>query len=302
MKIFNRISIKPPQNSPEFLKCIQSFKSTPLHRDVLDAYDKIARREENCLKVFVPAHTPVSETNQRFIPMRVPWKQAQSYITSLSEEQAFSRLKITYPNEPETKQIELLQRAGFYGDSSYPANIAVSLGTLPPIPIKLEFKNNPQLVTAAEKGNFEAVKKMLEYGADPNMRNNYGATPLSWAAEKGHTEMVKVLLEAGADPNMKNGNGSTPLGWAVYCGHTDSVKVLLEYGADPNIRDATGNTPLVWATHYGRTDSVKVLLEYGADPNMKNENDSTPLELAAEKEKKDENFQSNIHKTTAELP
>ena len=90
MKIFNRISIKPPQNSPEFLKRIQSFKITPLHRDVLDAYDKIARREKNCLKVFVPAHTPASETNQRFIPTRVPWKQAQSYITSLSEEQAFS--------------------------------------------------------------------------------------------------------------------------------------------------------------------------------------------------------------------
>jgi hypothetical protein len=266
MKIFNRISIKPPQNSPEFLKRIQSFKSTPLHRDVLDAYDKIARREENWLKVFVPAHTPARETNQRFIPMRVPWKQVQSYITSLSEEQAFSRLKITYPNEPETKQIELLQRAGFYGDSSYPANIAVSLGTLPPIPIKLEFKNNPKLVTAAEKGNFEAVKKMLEYGANPNMKNGDGNTPLGLAAEKGHTEMVKVLLEYGANPNMKNGNGSTPLSGATYYGCTDSVKVLLEYGADPNMKYGNGKTPLSLAAKKGHTEIVKILNQYIANP------------------------------------
>ena len=266
MKIFNRISIKPPQNSPEFLKCIQSVKSTPLHRDVLDAYDKIARREENCLKVFVPAHTPIRETkqrfipmrvlnlfcvskscppwetNQRFIPMRVPWKQAQSYITSLSEEQAFSRLKITYPNEPETKQIELLQKAGFYGDSSCPANIAVSLGTLPPIPIKLEFKNNPKLKTAARKGDLKAVKKMLEDGANPNIKNGSGGTPLVWAAYYGHTEMVKVLLEYGADPNMEDATGNTPLSLAYY-GDTEMVKVLLEYGADPNMKNKYGYTP-----------------------------------------------------------
>jgi ankyrin repeat protein len=56
---------------------------------------------------------------------------------------------------------------------------------------------------------------------------------------------VKLLLEHGADPNIKNKDGITPLHWAVFKSgvHVEVVKLLLEHGADPNIQNKKGRTP-----------------------------------------------------------
>lgn len=71
-----------------------------------------------------------------------------------------------------------------------------------------------------------------------------GWTPLHVAAERGNTEVVKLLLEAKADIDPKDDDGKTPLHWAVHSGRSEAVKVLIEAGADINARDNDGNTPL----------------------------------------------------------
>ena len=59
------------------------------------------------------------------------------------------------------------------------------------------------LIDAAEKGQTEQVKALLEEGADVNAKEDkdYGRTALLWTASYGHTEVVQVLLDAGADLN-----------------------------------------------------------------------------------------------------
>ncbi|MDP7240452.1 MAG: HisA/HisF-related TIM barrel protein [Dehalococcoidia bacterium] len=60
-------------------------------------------------------------------------------------------------------------------------------------------------------------------------------TPLHWASEGGHLEVVKALLEAGADTDLADGDGATPLHYASHPsegGHVEVVKALLEAGAD----------------------------------------------------------------------
>jgi len=88
-------------------------------------------------------------------------------------------------------------------------------------------------------GHLEVVKLLLEHGADPNVKNRDGKTPLHNAASEGHLEVVKLLLERGADPNVKDDDGNTPLHNAAWRGHLEVVKLLLEHGADPNVQETT---------------------------------------------------------------
>jgi ankyrin repeat protein len=72
------------------------------------------------------------------------------------------------------------------------------------------------LHVAAEFRQAQAAQVLLEYGADPSLRDaENDATALGWAAFFGCPEVVTVLLHGGSDPNQRNTHGLTPLGCAV---------------------------------------------------------------------------------------
>lgn len=93
------------------------------------------------------------------------------------------------------------------------------------------------------------------------------ATPLHAAAQYGQVEACRVLLEAGADPNATGGyDDSTPLHSAAWHNQSETAGVLLDHGAD--IDRPSGprhrNTPLGWAIVSGSSGVVKLLLDRGA--------------------------------------
>jgi outer membrane protein assembly factor BamB len=114
------------------------------------------------------------------------------------------------------------------------------------------------LLTAARKGNLEAVKALLAKGADVNTKTAYGQTALMLASDKGHTEVVKLLIKHKADVNVKDTfYGLTPLAWAAYNGHAEITKALLEAGA----KDA--ETALSMAIGRGHVETVRAALDLG---------------------------------------
>jgi ankyrin repeat protein len=74
-----------------------------------------------------------------------------------------------------------------------------------------------QLFAAIRRGDRAAVQAMVQ--AHPecvHARDQAGATPLHYAAEIGDREMVRALLEGGADVNARDARfGATPAGWAI---------------------------------------------------------------------------------------
>ena len=89
--------------------------------------------------------------------------------------------------------------------------------------------------TAAEKGDVKELKKLLKE-INPNIRNKNGETPLHIVAGRSHLEAVKLLLDHGADPNAQNEKGETPLHYAAGHGYVDVVKLLLERGRSPRTK------------------------------------------------------------------
>jgi hypothetical protein len=78
------------------------------------------------------------------------------------------------------------------------------------------------------------VRKLIELGADPNLKAKpSGNSPLVWAISRNNTDSVRVLLELGADVNIENIDGYTPLNYACNEGSesTEIVMILLKHGA-----------------------------------------------------------------------
>ncbi|MBZ5560075.1 MAG: ankyrin repeat domain-containing protein [Acidobacteriia bacterium] len=158
---------------------------------------------------------------------------------------------------------------------------------------------------AARQGELDAVKALLDAGADVNQPTNGDkVTPIVIATINGHFDLAKYLLDKGADPNSAGVNGATPLYIALNCqwaakalypqprayeqqqvSYLDFMKALLDKGADPNSRvsrkvwysqydfdqsgiDEAGATPFWRAAYASDIDAMKLLVKYGADPTI----------------------------------
>lgn len=144
--------------------------------------------------------------------------------------------------------------------------------------IRDEYGDTP-LHVASRWGHVEIVKLLLNYGADPYSENVYGNTPLHIAAFEGKAKVIEEFLIRGIDPDIRNNNGNTPLHEASCRGNIEAIKVLLDYGANPNVKNNLGFTPLHEASLNGDAEVVEILLRYGADPSVKNYQGLTPVEL-----------------------
>jgi ankyrin repeat protein len=173
------------------------------------------------------------------------------------------------------------------------------------------------LLYAARDGNLEAVEALIESGADvKQVSGGDGSSPINIAIANGHYTVGKYLLDHGADPNLANLDGLTPLyatvnmryapvSWAPNP-RTDQERVssvelmqaLLERGANANarVRGKLWFSPTShdrgWVDHKGATafwraamssdvEAMRILVAGGADPKLATDSGVTPLMVAA---------------------
>ncbi|MCU0863742.1 MAG: ankyrin repeat domain-containing protein [Planctomycetes bacterium] len=105
-------------------------------------------------------------------------------------------------------------------------------------------RQQPWLVRAARCADVEAVRILLDAGADVAAAEKGGYTALHWAAFLGVPECVELLLARGAPVSPPAGNGLTPLHESVRCGHPALAARLLRAGADREAKDHEGKRPL----------------------------------------------------------
>jgi ankyrin repeat protein len=168
---------------------------------------------------------------------------------------------------------------------------------------------------AARQGAAGAVLALADAGADLDARDPDGTSALVFAIINGHHDVAAALVSKGADPNVADNTGMTPLYAAVdmhtlastfgrpdpppavVAGAVDTMRMLLAAGADPNARlssrilkrvhnagDARlgeGATPFMRAARGADLIAMRLLLEAGADPRLTQKNGISPVLLAA---------------------
>ena len=119
---------------------------------------------------------------------------------------------------------------------------------------------NEQLLKAIQRGDREAVLKLLEEGADINVGDAQGRTPVMIATYQHNTDMVRVLLQAGADVNIRDNNKENPLLHAGAQGWLDILSLAIEAHADTRLTNRFGGISIIPASERGHVEVVRELL------------------------------------------
>lgn len=122
-----------------------------------------------------------------------------------------------------------------------------------PKPPDVQNRLNQQLVDASSDGNVSEMKNLIAQGADVNCCKDGGkGTPLMIAAFHAQSEAVRLLLDSGADLTLQDREGKTALHKATAQCQPEGLKtveMLLQAGGDLNTEDRKGYKPWFWAFH-----------------------------------------------------
>jgi ankyrin repeat protein len=130
---------------------------------------------------------------------------------------------------------------------------------------EIDTPSKTPLHAAVESGHLEAVRFLVQNGAQKDVLDDFGCTPLGLAVQNEHLDLVRFLVEEGAnkDELFNKRHGTTALHFVAEDGNLAMVRFLVEIGCD---RDATddprgtfGGTPLHRAAEADRLDIVRFL-------------------------------------------
>ncbi|KAK8382359.1 hypothetical protein O3P69_015353 [Scylla paramamosain] len=131
---------------------------------------------------------------------------------------------------------------------------------------------SPPLRLAVTGGNQECVQLLVAAGANIELEDVKGQTPLFVATSQRKPIIMKTLLEVGANPEGSKKNRCSPLLVAVRDGFTEGVRLLLRHGADPEpfeqICTCVPGWPLHHAVVYAHFPCFLELVRGGAITNL----------------------------------
>ena len=136
------------------------------------------------------------------------------------------------------------------------------------------------LFVAVENGNLEIAQKLLDFGANVNVRDEMKRTPLLALDYNTSPELVRLLIQHGADLFAVDNSGNNVLHVAAENESKEVIEMLLNEGIDLNMQNDEGQTPLMIAVYFENFGTVETLLTAGAKVNIRDKEDATALSIA----------------------
>jgi len=121
---------------------------------------------------------------------------------------------------------------------------------------------NEPLIDAAERGDTAGALRLIADGADINLQDARGRTPVMAATHANRVETVGALISAGADINVRDNLKDNPFLYAGAEGLLDILQLLIAAGPDTRITNRFGGTALIPAAERGHVAVVETLLTH----------------------------------------
>ncbi len=172
-----------------------------------------------------------------------------------------------------------------YGES--PLSIASRLGRFDAVKVLLDAGADPSplrwtpLMKVVALGTVDEMPPLLSETTTLDAMDSFSRTAFHLAALVGDVRKTGLLHEHGAKIDQPDNFGDTALMIAAARGNTDMLRWLIIHGADLEAMNGMDCTALMIAAGDGQTESVQVLLEAGADPNYRNQFHNSAISMAA---------------------
>lgn len=126
----------------------------------------------------------------------------------------------------------------------------------------------------AQRRDYTWLNFLLYKGANANIRNDRGVTPLAITVSLAWPEGAQLLIDRGARVNDPDNNGETPLIGAVHQRNVELVRLLLKAGADPSRADSSGRSARDYAALIGAESTIASEIEAAAKAAAKRKQNS----------------------------
>jgi ankyrin repeat protein len=127
-----------------------------------------------------------------------------------------------------------------------------------------QFAGISNLMSAVANNDIQGAKFFSKGGSlVVNQKNKGGATALHIACRESNFEIVKILIESGANPNIQDNEGWTPLMRASNVGNSQIVEYLLANGAKANYLNSQNETAIIHSTISRCTECINHIIEKG---------------------------------------
>jgi ankyrin repeat protein len=147
--------------------------------------------------------------------------------------------------------------------------IALTLAAAPALSQGVNESEGEKFLKAVEKGeNNEAIPMLEQPGSHVvNYRGYNGDTALHITTRNRELDWVGYLLKKGADPNIADAKGYTPLMIAAQIGFEEAAEWMVRLGAKVDLTNRLGETALIIAVQQRQPQMVELLLKAGANPD-----------------------------------
>jgi ankyrin repeat protein len=138
------------------------------------------------------------------------------------------------------------------------------------------------IIYAVANNKTDAVKSLLHFSPDLDLRTEYGESALHIATKNDYIELAELLIRDSANINIRDNINCTPLHFAALYNYYYMTDLLIYYEADIDPETIDGTTPLMAAVWAGNAEIADILIQNGADVNHEDVDGYSPVLIAAQ--------------------